>query len=273
MTKQEIKRMMGTVVDPEWTYKGKSVESSHFLQTVPATFDAREAWPACQSVIGHVRDQANCGSCWAHGTTEAFNDRLCIKTNGTFKTLLSTADTTGCCGFLSCFSMGCNGGQVGLPWGWFKSTGVVTGGDFGDKDTCYPYTMPFCAHHVTGTTYPDCSTISQVDPTCSKQCQNSLGYSSDKHKATSSYGLSSVDQIKADLVQYGSVTAAFTVYEDFVNYKSGVYRHTTGSALGGHAVKIIGYGEDHWIVVNSWNETWGDNGTFKIAFGECGIDS
>jgi len=75
------------------------------------------------------------------------------------------------------------------------------------------------------------------------------------------------------LVQYGSVTAAFTVYEDFVNYKSGVYRHTSGSALGGHAVKIIGYGEDYWIVNNSWNNSWGDNGTFKIAFGECGIDS
>lgn len=75
------------------------------------------------------------------------------------------------------------------------------------------------------------------------------------------------------MVQYGSVTAAFTVYEDFVNYKSGVYRHTSGSALGGHAVKIIGYGEDYWIVNNSWNNSWGDNGTFKIAFGECGIDS
>ena len=75
------------------------------------------------------------------------------------------------------------------------------------------------------------------------------------------------------MVTKGPVTAAFTVYEDFVNYKSGVYKHVTGSALGGHAVKIIGYGIDHWIVVNSWNETWGDEGTFRIAFGECGIDS
>jgi len=75
------------------------------------------------------------------------------------------------------------------------------------------------------------------------------------------------------LVTYGSVTAAFTVYEDFLNYKSGVYKHVSGSALGGHAVKIIGYGADHWIVNNSWNDTWGDKGTFKIAFGECGIDS
>ena len=47
----------------------------------------------------------------------------------------------------------------------------------------------------------------------------------------------------------------------------------TGKALGGHAVKIIGWGIDHWIVVNSWNDSWGDKGTFRIAFGNCGIDS
>lgn len=48
--------------------------------------------------------------------------------------------------------------------------------------------------------------------------------------------------------------------------------------LGGHAIKIIGWGvEDgtpYWLVVNSWNESWGDNGTFKILRGsdECGIE-
>jgi len=63
------------------------------------------------------------------------------------------------------------------------------------------------------------------------------------------------------------VTAAFTVYADFLNYTSGVYRHTTGSALGGHAVKLVGWGKDHWIAMNSWNNAWGDHGMFRIAFG------
>jgi len=74
-------------------------------------------------------------------------------------------------------------------------------------------------------------------------------------------------------MKYGSVTAAFTVYEDFLNYKSGVYKHVSGNALGGHAVKIIGWGDGYWIVNNSWNDTWGNKGTFNIAFGESGIDS
>ena len=74
----------------------------------------------------------------------------------------------------------------------------------------------------------------------------------------------------------GTVTAAFTVYEDFLTYKSGVYSHQTGSALGGHAIKCIGWGtendEDYWLCVNSWNNTWGDMGTFKILQGNCGIN-
>jgi len=43
----------------------------------------------------------------------------------------------------------------------------------------------------------------------------------------------------------GPAEAAFTVYEDFLTYKSGVYKHTSGSALGGHAVKIMGWGNEN----------------------------
>jgi cathepsin B len=49
--------------------------------------------------------------------------------------------------------------------------------------------------------------------------------------------------------------------------------------LGGHAVRLLGYGTennvDYWLIANSWNETWGDNGYFKIRRGtnECGIES
>jgi len=78
---------------------------------------------------------------------------------------------------------------------------------------------------------------------------------------------------------YGPVEAAFTVYEDFLNYKSGVYHHVTGSQLGGHAIKILGWGVDnatpYWIVANSWNTDWGNQGFFWIKRGtnECGIES
>ena len=61
----------------------------------------------------------------------------------------------------------------------------------------------------------------------------------------------------------------FTVYSDFMSYKSGVYKHTTGYQEGGHAVKMIGWGneggEDYWLCANSWGPSWGENGFFKMS--------
>jgi len=69
----------------------------------------------------------------------------------------------------------------------------------------------------------------------------------------------------------------FDVYEDFMNYESGVYVHTSGALEGGHAVKILGWGVEnglnYWLCANSWGESWGIDGFFKIAWGQCGIDS
>ncbi len=54
------------------------------------------------------------------------------------------------------------------------------------------------------------------------------------------------------------------MYADFLTYTGGVYKHTTGSLLGGHAVKFVGWGteggEDYWLVANSWNPHWGLDG-------------
>ncbi len=40
------------------------------MQDIPASFDGREAFSECASVIGRVRDQSDCGSCWAFASTE-----------------------------------------------------------------------------------------------------------------------------------------------------------------------------------------------------------
>jgi cathepsin B len=80
-----------------------------------------------------------------------------------------------------------------------------------------------------------------------------------------------------EILTHGPVSAAFTVFDDFLTYKTGVYKHITGNVLGGHAVKIIGWGNEdgipYWLIVNSWNEDWGDQGTFKMlrGYNECGI--
>lgn len=61
-----------------------------------------------------------------------------------------------------------------------------------------------------------------------------------------------------------------------MSYESGVYSHTEGGFLGGHAVKIVGWGVEngtsYWIAANSWGTTWGEDGFFRIQEGECGFE-
>ena len=52
---------------------------------------------------------------------------------------------------------------------------------------------------------------------------------------------SNVKQIQMELMKNGPVEAAFTVFSDFPNYRSGVYQHVKGSALGGHAIRDDGF--------------------------------
>lgn len=197
-SQKEIKKIMGTVVDPEWTIKAHTKTFAPSNVTLPTNFDARVQWPECAGVIGFVRDQSDCGSCWAHGTTEALNDRKCIASGGAFQTKLSVADTTACCNGTQCMSFGCNGGQVATPWAWFKRTGVVSGGGFGENEFCFDYTMPKCAHHVTVEGMASCDDVPTNSPVCSSTCQSNkaIDYKNDHHFASSSYGINGVENIK-----------------------------------------------------------------------------
>jgi cathepsin B len=247
------------------------------VRDVPEEFDSRTNWPKCKDVIGHIRDQSVCGSCWAFGAAEAFTDRVCIATNGTNQNQYSATDVLSCCG-LSC-GFGCNGGYLSGAWGYIQSKGLVTGGEFGDKD-CYPYVFEKCDHHVDGE-YGPCGPT-QPTPKCPNACQ--AGYekpwAQDKMFAASHASISSkVEAIQTEIMTRGPIECAFTVYNDFLTYKSGVYQHVTGSSLGGHAIKVLGWGVEngtpYWLAANSWNEGWGDQGYFKILRGKnhCSIES
>jgi cathepsin B len=264
MTVGQAKSLMGTLLDGP---RPPALVSQYDSEAVPDSFDARTQWSDCPSVT-LVRDQSACGSCWAFGSTESFNDRLCISTGN--KVILSAADVLACCEW-TC-GMGCNGGYPQSAWNYFRSKGAVT-------QSCFEYPFPACAHHVTSSKYPACPSAEYSTPKCNKTCADGTDFDSDKVKAKTVYSLDSESDIMNDIATKGPVTAAFTVYADFVSYKSGVYQHVTGQELGGHAIEIVGYGEDsgvkYWIVKNSWNPSWGDNGYFKILRGqdECGIES
>ena len=118
-------------------------------------------------------------------------------------------------------------------------------------EACYPY----------DTSKTDCSGLSG-------------DWQSRVTKATGSMGLAAAD-IKSVLNSRGPVTACFVVYDDFFNYVGGIYRHVTGNVAGGHCIAIIGYDDNQkcWICKNSWGTAWGESGFFRIAYGECSIET
>jgi len=76
------------------------------------------------------------------------------------------------------------------------------------------------------------------------------------------------EEIKKALIEYGPLVICFHVYQDFMFYKKGVYRHRWGQRTGGHLVALVGYDDNQqcWIVKNSWGKGWGDNGWFKMGY-------
>jgi len=272
-----IKRMMGVLPGGE-----RLPEKAHDLQMLqsvrlPENFDSRKQWPNCPT-LKEVRDQGSCGSCWAFAAVEAMSDRICIASQGKVNSHVSSEDLLSCC---EACGMGCDGGFPGSAWKYFSETGIVSGGQYGSHEGCRPYTIKPCEHHVNGSR-PKCEEGLEPTPKCIQKCEQgySVSYDTDKHYGVDSYSLPNDEQqIRMDIYKNGPVEAAFTVYSDFPTYKSGVYQHTTGTPLGGHAVKVVGWGVEegtpYWLIANSWNSDWGDKGFFKILRGkdECGIES
>jgi cathepsin B len=276
---EDVKSYLGAYLPGDAMYESPEdgeLQFDYGNMEIPDSFDATEQWPEC-TVIANVHDQSSCGSCWAFGSVSSFESRACIATGKDIK--YSPEDTA----FCSNAGNGCGGGNS--AWNWFKNTGVATGGDYtdiGSGDTCYPYSLAPCAHHVPATAkYPACPSSEYPSPSCKSSCTESAygkSYSSDKLRALSSFSVSGEENIKKELVTNGPLYVSIMVFSDFPTYKSGVYHRKSFQFLGGHAVTLVGYGsldgEDYWKIKNSWNEEWGNGGHFLIKRGvsECGIE-
>jgi len=253
---------------------------------LPTEFDWRTDPRAakCPSVK-EIRDQANCGSCWAFGSVEAMTDRACIQSNASSTYHLSAQDVASCD---KLGDMGCSGGVPSTVYTYYKTFGIVTGGNYGDKSMCWSYQLPPCAHHINGSKYPACPDEVKI-AACGRKCvDDGKAWEGDKKHGTGGYSVCAqgesngacADKMAQDIYQNGPITGMFFVKQDFLTYKSGVYTPKLFSPmLGGHAIKIMGFGTEggtpYWLVANSWNEGWGDDGYFKIVRGKnaCQIEN
>ncbi|KAK6731321.1 hypothetical protein RB195_007658 [Necator americanus] len=244
----------------------------------PDRFDARQKWPECFT-IGYIRDQSNCGSCWAVSAAETMSDRLCIQSKGRVKRHLSDTDLLSCC--TSC-GTGCEGGFPLEAWRYVIINGICTGGRYRQKGVCKPYTFHPCDYHENQTYYGDCPEHIWQTPKCEKSCQRGypVPFKKDKYYGLSVYDVPSDEKsIRREIMKFGPVQASYFVFEDFQYYKNGIYEHTEGDFVGGHSIKIIGWGVEngtnYWLIANSWNTDWGENGYFRMVRGknDCLLES
>jgi cathepsin B len=199
----QLKDWLGTYQSPRPNIQ---LDHEYVSLNAPDNWD----WRKESDCVSAVRDQQNCGSCWAFGATGSLTDRFCIDRG--MSSPLSPEDLVVC--DKGCF--GCQGGFLGSAFRYLERTGAVL-------DTCLPYVSG------DGETFPECPTHVCADPAIKfkkYQCQDG----SVKHFRKIIFSIK--DKMKDEIMK-GPVEASFTVYKDFMSYKSGIYKHTTGEQLGG----------------------------------------
>jgi C1A family cysteine protease len=206
-----------------------------------------------KGVVNSVRDQGQCGSCWAFATTANAESVWAISTGKLLD--LSEEYLVDCATGIGYFNMGCNGGNPDSALKYMVNYGQCS-------ETSYPYT--------SGTT-------KKAGP-CEKCIDAGIKFSG-------CFDVRPNDQVSLkSAVSYQPVVIAIeadTRY--FQSYSSGILTDEIkcGTQLD-HAVEIVGYGSengiDYWKVRNSWGTSWGEKGYVRIQrtsstndIGVCGI--
>lgn len=239
LTKAEAQHRFGLKeeLSPEIEFVRTSPKA--FAATLPTTLDWRNKDGA--NWVSPLLNQANCGSCVAFASIGVMETQMRIASGNPAYNISLSTENLFMCGGASCET----GWMPTEAADFLQTSGVV-------DEACAPYT----------------SGASGNDVACSAVCKESekRTYKITSFSEPTSY-FKDVDAVKQAL-QNGPLVTTIMVYEDFMSYSSGVYKHTTGKFLGGHAISIIGYDDttQSFIIRNSWGPEWGESGFGHVSY-------
>uniref|UniRef100_A0A3Q3BIY7 Cathepsin L1-like n=1 Tax=Haplochromis burtoni TaxID=8153 RepID=A0A3Q3BIY7_HAPBU len=210
---------------------------------LPANVDWRK-----EGLVGPVRNQGLCGSCWAFSSLGALEGQL-KKHTGTLVSL-SPQNLVDCS--TQDGNLGCRGGYITKAYSYVIRNGGV------DSESFYPY------EHKNGK--------------CRYSVQGRAGYCS----KFSVLPEGDEKMLQKVLASVGPISVAVNaMLESFHMYSGGLYNvPSCNPKLINHAVLLVGYGtdggQDYWLVKNSWGTAWGEGGYIRLARNKnnlCGIAS
>jgi len=249
LSNEEFKAMhMTTKMEKHQSLRGdRGVESGSFMyqnsKRLPASIDWRE-----KGAVTPVKNQGQCGSCWAFSTIASVEGINYIKTGKLVS--LSEQQLVDC----SKENAGCNGGLMDNAFQYIIDNGGIVTEDE------YPYTAEA----------GKCSTAKIKS----------------KERMALIDGFEDVptnnEEALKKAVAHQPVSVAIEASgKDFQFYSKGVFTGKCGTRLD-HGVVVVGYGKssegiNYWIVRNSWGPEWGEKGYIKMqqgiksSKGKCGI--
>jgi len=205
-----------------------------------------------KGAVTPVKDQGQCGSCWAFSATGALEGANFLKN----KKLVSISEQE----FLDCDTVdnACNGGLMDNAFDFVRNRTKAGGGIDSEKD------WPYLAREATTDKCP-AAHLAKFVATCTN-------YTDVPTNDESQLQLASALQPVAVAIEADQAGFQF--------YDSGIFSDDCGTNLD-HGVLLVGYGaedgQDYWIVKNSWGDSWGENGYIRFArniadkAGQCGI--